>query len=275
MITQYPPHPPTARPNPNGTAPATSGPASTSTDGPLTGATTSPGRLPAATSPYQWALPRGADVVADPLRLRLGFHEESVVLHEFADGLTRVRSVLARAVAHALAGGIELTSGLLPPDALWWANTPAGTRVAVWREPRVWTVRLRERPDAPPQRLRLPMPGLVFICLPARQARYVFAAKARPRTPEAQLYHAPAYNVFGTGRVCPGTHVFPADPARVPEEFFRSHFAATADTATGRSHRHPDDIGRLWTELHRQAVYPLEDLLPHLTVADAMRLGER
>jgi hypothetical protein len=210
----------------------------------------------------------------DPLRLRLDFHEESVVLHDYADGLTRVKLVTALDVARALAGGLDLTSGLLPPDALWWASTPAGTRVAVWRGPRVWTVRLRERPGAPPRRLQLPMPGLVFICLPARQAPYVFAATARPRSAEDQLYRTPAFNVFSTGRVCPGTHAFPADPARVPEEFFRAHFAATADTAGSRSRRHPDDIGRLWAELHRQPAYPLDDLVPHLSVADAMRVGE-
>ena len=53
----------------------------------------------------------------------------------------------------------------------------SGIRVAVWREPRVWTVRLRERYDAKPRRMRLPMPGFVFVCLPGRQAPYVFAAK--------------------------------------------------------------------------------------------------
>jgi hypothetical protein len=213
-------------------------------------------------------------VAEDPLRLRLDFHEESVVVHDYADGLTRVKLVSALDVARALAGGIDFASGILPPSALWWANTPAGTRVAVWREPRVWTVRLRERPDMPPRRLRLPMPGMVFVCLPARQAPYVFAARARPRSPEDQLFHAPAYNVFGTGRVCPGTHPFPAEPARVPEEFFHSFFSATADTGRGKSQRHPDDIGRLWTELHGQATFPLDDLVPHLRVADAMRLGE-
>jgi len=61
------------------------------------------------------------------------------------------------------------------------------------------------------------MPGLVFIAMPGRQAPYVFASKTRPRSPDDQLFHCPAYNVFDSGRGCPGTHVFPSDPARVPE----------------------------------------------------------
>lgn len=209
----------------------------------------------------------------DPLRLRLDFHEESVIVHDYAGGVVRTKLVSALDVAHALAGELDLASGLLPPDTLWWAKTASGVRLALWREPRTWTVQLRERYDAPLRRLRLPMPGLVFISSPGRQAPYVFAAKARPRTPDDQLYACPAYNVFPTGRVCPGSHLFPSDPRRIPEEFFRSHFSATGDTARGKSHRHPDDIGRLWAELCGSATYPLDDLVPQLRVADAMRLG--
>jgi hypothetical protein len=203
----------------------------------------------------------------------LDFHGESVVLHDYAGDVVRTRLISAADVAHALAGGLDLASGVLPPDALWWARTAAGERVAVWRAPRVWTVRLRERYDAPPRRLRLPMPGLVFVCLAGRQAPYVFAAPARPRGPEDGLFHCPTYNVFGTGPVCTGTHPFPADPARVPEEFFRSHFSATGDTARDKSRRHPDDVGALWAELDGRDAYPLDDLVPALRVGDAFRVA--
>src|SRR6266487_3527733 len=113
-------------------------------------------------SPYRLALPPEAELEEDPLRLRLEFHEESVVLHDYAGGLVRTKLVSVLDVAHALARELDLTTGLLPPDALCWAKTAGGERVAVWREPRVWTVRLRERYDSAPRRLRLPMPSLVF-----------------------------------------------------------------------------------------------------------------
>jgi hypothetical protein len=225
-------------------------------------------------SAYRWVLPAEAELDGDPLTLRLDFHQESVVMHDYAEGVTRTKLVSAVDVARALTGTIDLTSGLLPVDTLWWCNTATGPRVAIWRAPRVWTVRLRERYDARPRRLRLPMPGLVFVCLPGRQAPYVFTATARPRSENEQLYHCPAYNVFASGRVCTGSHAFPADPARVPEEFFRSYFSATGDTATGRSRRYPDDIGRLWAELRGQSTYPLDDLVPQLWVGDALRLGD-
>src|SRR5438094_1643792 len=111
-------------------------------------------RRTANLSPYRWALPPEAAVREDTLRLRLDFHGESVVLYEYAGDLVRTRLVSALDVAHALARELDLSSGLLPPDALWWAKTAAGECVAVWRAPRVWTLRLRERHDAPPRRLR-------------------------------------------------------------------------------------------------------------------------
>ena len=197
-----------------------------------------------------------------------------MLVHDYAGGVVKTKLVSALDVAHALARELDLSTGLLPPDAVWWAQTSSGVRVAVWREPRVWTVRLRERYDAPPRRLRLPMPGLVFVCLPARQPPYVLAAKRRPCSLEEELYHAPCYNVFPSGRVCTGSHVFSTDPARVPEEFFRSYFSGTGDTARGKSRKHPEDIGRLWAELDGQAEYPLDDMVPQLRVADALRIGE-
>jgi hypothetical protein len=223
--------------------------------------------------PYCWALPPEAGVEEDPLRLRLDFHQECVVLHDYAGRVVRTRLVSALDVAYALARELNLSTGLLPPDTLWWSRTANGTRIALWREPRIWTVHLRESYDARPRRLRLPMPGLVFIVMPGRQAPYVFAAKSRPHATDEQLYHFPGFNVFPSGRVCPGTHQFPADPARVPESFFESHFAA-GETGRGKSQRHPDDVALLWAELHRQPAFPLDDLQPALRIDDAIRSGE-
>ncbi len=218
-------------------------------------------------------LPPETEVEEDPLRLRLDFHAESVVVHDYAGPVVKTKLVSALDVAHSLARELDLSTGLLPPETLWWAKTATGVRVAVWREPRVWTVRLRERYEVPPRRLRLPMPGLVFVCLPARQVPYVFAAKQRPRRMDDELYHCPTFNVFDSGRVCPGSHAFPSDPARVPEEFFRSYFSATGDTGRGKSWKYPDDVGELWRELHGQRSYPPDDLVPQLRVADALRVG--
>jgi E2/UBC family protein D len=208
----------------------------------------------------------------DPLLLRLDFHRESVILHEFAEATATSRLVSAIDIAHALASELDLDTGLLRVDALWHVKTAGGPRVAIWAPPRSRSVKLDERYGEAPRRFRLPMPGLVFICVPGAQAPYVFAAKARPRSADDELYHTPTFNVFRNGRVCPGTHAFPRDPGRIPDEFFRSHFSPTGDTR-GRSRRHPDDLLAHWTELHGQTDYPLGDLVPALRLGDALRVG--
>lgn len=225
--------------------------------------------------PFVRVLPRDAEIEPDPLQLRLDFHRESTIRYDYAGGRVKVAFVSALDVAHALASELDLTTGILPPDTLWLAKTGTGTRLALWVPPQGRTVRLRERYDAPPRRLRLPFPGLVFLLLPDGQAPYVFAATERPASPTDQLFHAPAYNIFDSGRVCAGTHRFPTDPAKVPASFFASYFSAAMDTARRKSQRHPEDVGKLWAELHaaKATTYPTDDLIPHLSVADAMRIG--
>jgi hypothetical protein len=235
-------------------------------------------RPDAAPSIYRTVLPADLDATPDPLRLRLDFHEESVVLHDYGDDraatVATVRLVSALDVAHALARELDLSTGLLPPETLWWSKTATGVRIAVFREPAVWSVSLRESFDSRPQRLSLPMPGLVFVCLPGRQPPYVFAACGRPQSLDEPLFHCPALNVFDSGRICTGSHAFPTDPAAVPEAFFESHFSVAATTATGKSRKCPDDVGRLWAEIAGTDSYPLDDLVPQCTVADALRIGD-
>ena len=198
-------------------------------------------------------------------------------------------------LAGALSANLPLASGVLPgdpegPNVLFWAASNGWEKVGVWAGPRVWTLSLLDGPGKP-RKLKLPFPGFLFVVdwhtLDAeadpdramkRQldvAPYVFAAPRRPTSTRDPLYRTPTYNVFDSGRVCVGSHVFPRDPLRVPAEFFASHFRATADTRTRRSQKHPDDVGALWTELAGTEVFPVDDLVKQLTVADAFNLAAR
>jgi Prokaryotic E2 family D len=224
--------------------------------------------------PFLLALPDSVDVSLDPLRLRLDFHEESVVLQEFGRATIRTRLVSALDVAHALASELDLSSGVLPPDAIWWGRSSGGESLALFREARVWIVRVRRDLTEKPRRLHLPMPPLVFVCRAGEKAPSVFAAKARPKSLEDPLYHCPTYNVFDSGVVCAGSHVFPKDPAKVPESFFESFFHADLGTGRGKSVRHPDDVGLLWDEIEGEASFPLEDLVPQGQLGELLK-GER
>ena len=199
-------------------------------------------------------------------------YAETVLLRGFEGDRTWVKTVSADEIANVFIRHLGFSSGLLPQDALWWNQGDTGQMVALWRPPQVWAVALQREAFQPPARLRLPMPGLVFVCSPGR-APWVYAARERPTNPEQQLYRAPAFNVFRDGRVCPGSHRFPEAVALIPESFFQSFFSLTGDTKE-RSKRHPDNLQDLWEELDGKADYPFEDLVPQCTVGHVMALSE-
>ena len=220
-------------------------------------------------SAYQWALPEGLEVPPDELKCRLDFYQDTVILYLVDKGVITTRMVSARDVALALLREVPLRSGLLPEGTLWWGQGKEGVEVALWRSPRVWPVALATEPLKPPRRLRLPMPGLIFVCSPGRPPK-VYAAKKRPTTPRDTIYHAPLFNVFRDGRTCPGTHKFPEKIEEIPESFFTSFFSPEADIRD-RSKKYPDNLLKLWEEMDGKERYPLKDLVPIGKVEDIMK----
>ena len=219
-----------------------------------------------------WTLPGDPDVPRDRLRAQLEVYSESILLRGFeADSTTWVKGVSADEIAHVFTEHIGFSSGLLPENALWWNQGETGKMVALWRSPQVWPVALQLEAFKPPARLRIPMPGLVFVCSPGR-APWAYAAEGRPAHPEETLYRIPTFNVFEDGRVCPGSHNFPEDVGRIPESFFESFFSTTG-VSRRRSQKHPDDLAALWAELDGQDTYPVDDLVPQFTVEQAMSIS--
>ena len=221
-----------------------------------------------------WSLPGAPDVPKDVLKMQLEVYDETVLLRGFDGDSVWVRTISADEIANVFIQHLGFSSGLLPEDALWWNQGETGHTVALWRPPRVWPVALQREAFKPPARLRIPMPGLVFVCSPGR-APWVYTALSRPGPdgPEQQLFRTPAFNVFRDGRVCPGSHHFPEDVGLIPESFFESFFSLTGDTRE-RSKKHPDNLLALWEELDGKTEYPTEDLVPQCTVAHAMAVSE-
>jgi hypothetical protein len=226
-------------------------------------------KLPQEIKAYQWALPEGIEVPPDQLEARLDFYQDSTVLYFVEDSVIKTRMVSARDITMALLREVPLSSGLLPQDTLWWQQGKEGPEVALWRSPRVWPVALQLEAFKPPQRFKLPMPGLIFLCSPGRPPR-VYAAKRRPKKLKEVIYHAPLFNVFSNGTTCSGTHKYPATLGEIPESFFTSFFTLAASHG-GRSKKYPDNLLKLWEELDGQRKYPLDDLLPIGKVEDLMK----
>ena len=220
-----------------------------------------------------WALPPNSPVQPDQLQARIDVYQDSIILTDFnEERVNWTRMVSADQMAAIFAGEISYSSGILPPDTIWWKQTESARTIAVWRDPQVWNVALQTAPFKPPQRLKLPMPGLIFVCIQG-QAPWIFAAKTRPSRSHDQLYRMPAFNVFQSGRVCPGNHQFPDNPNQIPESFFQSFFSQTGDTHQ-RSLKHTDDLNALWQELNGETQYPLDDLIPQHTIAEAMDIPQ-
>ena len=224
------------------------------------------------TETTRWSLPGQMDVPRDELRMQLEVYTETILLRGFEDGANWVRTVSADGIANAVTQHMGFSSGILPKETLWWSQGETGHVVALWKPPKVWPVALQREAFKPPARFRIPVPSLVFVCSPGR-APWVYAAKSRPTGAEQQLFRAPAFNVFSDGRVCPGSHRFPEEVGLIPESFFQSFFSLTGDTRN-RSKKHTDNLHALWEELDGKRKYPLKDLVPQCTVAQAMALSE-
>ncbi|MBI2836116.1 MAG: hypothetical protein HYX85_00280 [Chloroflexi bacterium] len=219
---------------------------------------------------YQWALPENLEVPPDEIQARLDFYHDSIILYLLEErGVITTRMVSARDIALAFLREIPLHSGVLPEGALWWRQGRDGPEVALWRPPQIWQAALVLEAFQPPRRFKLPMPGLIFICVPGRPPA-VYATKKRPTRMNDQVFHAPLFNIFHDGRSCPGTHQYPQDITEIPQSFFTAFFSPGA-FIQGRSREYPNDLLKLWEELDGKKRYPLGDLVPFGIVGDLMK----
>ena len=138
----------------------------------------------------QWSLPGPADMPRDTLQMQLEVYKETILLRGFENDATWVRTVSADAIANVFTQHLGFSSGLLPREALWWNQGETGQVVALWRPPQLWSVALQREAFKPPARLRLPMPGLVFVCSPGR-APWVYAATEPAHRPRAASLPGP------------------------------------------------------------------------------------
>lgn len=219
---------------------------------------------------FEWAVPPELGIPPDPLRLRLDFHHQAVVMTNFQQETVIRKVVSAMDVAHALAGELSFGSGLLPDRTLWWRNTRSGPVIAIYDEPQVRLLTLLEDVSASPRRYKVPLPGLLFLCQPGN-APWVYAVKKKPTKETDTVYKAPLANIFATGKTCPGTHEFPTRAADIVKSFFMSFFSPTADLQN-RSHKYPQNIIRLWAHLDNKKKFPMADLVVHGTVRDLMEM---
>jgi len=230
-------------------------------------------QTPSKPTPHRWAIPRELKVPPDPLRCRLDFHHQSVVMTLFEGETIETRIVSAAEVTHALASDLSFGTGLLPPQTIWWQNTKGGPVFALYVEPKVRKLALQQTSSQPPRRFTVPLPGFIFLCSPGRPP-WVYAVKKKPTKETDIVYKAPLCNIFQNGLTCPGNHRYPTRVADIVESFFVSFFSATADLRN-RSQTFPDNIVNLWEYLDKKKKFPMPDMVPYGTVSDLMNMELR
>ena len=206
----------------------------------------------------------------DHLQTRIDVFDTSIQLTNYQNDTAATRPIDPDTLINALTARRRQVSPILPDNTIWWSHSSYGTAIAVWEPPRIRRVAMQTAPLTPPERLNLPMPGMLFICVPG-QPPYVFAAPERPNADDQRLFHAPTFNTFSNGSTCPGSNEYPMDHAAIPESFWRSFFSF-AGHSNGRSRKHHNALWQHWQEIHDQPEYPVEDLVPAIIVRDAMQL---
>lgn len=201
------------------------------------------------------------------LQGRLDMYSDFIVLSKYRAGQATEQYVVDPTELAAAITDLDLNSGLLPRDCLFWGKRHGADRLGVYLPPQVWPVVVRGEPQAHStgsgQAWRVPLPGLIFI---GHQYDYaLWAVTERPADTGAPLYLAPCPNVSQQG-VCRGNAPFPkAGPATIwqaVEVFFGSKF--NQDLSNGKSRAYPDNVLNQWRALHLAGAdsYPLDDLAP-------------
>lgn len=218
-----------------------------------------------------WAIPEELEISKDPLRLRIDFHNDSTLITFFDGDKVETRMVDAMEIAYALASELTFTTGMLPEGCLWWSNSRNGQTFAIYTRPQIRKIALQLDINKPPERFTMPMPGLIFICSPAKPPS-VFAIARKPTKETNLIYHAPLTNVNIYGKSCGGTHKYPERVADIIPSFFQSFF--TAESGNNKSKKYPNNIVEMWKELDgKEGSYPVKDLIKYGTLADLMKMG--
>ena len=203
-------------------------------------------------------------------RLRLDFYSTAVLLSRWEeDGRIITHPVSAHDVVSACSN-IGLSSGLLPPNTLFWKQQASQLVIGIYVPARRWRMRVDSANREEERAYHIPMPPLVFVG--SGSAYQIYAVKRRPRAcPEQsrgdgheRLYHAPCPNVHHHGVICPGNTPFPVCSSQTIEaalSLFMENSLFNGDLSRGKSHRYPDDVRELWVKLEGKKRFPLSELV--------------
>lgn len=192
------------------------------------------------------------------LLMRLDLYNDTILARQYDQGQPGPAYALDPLDVAACIGGLAISTPPLPRNCLFWQKSGDGERLAVYCEPRVWTVNVSEGKER--QRLAVPMPGLVWVGCGLTYGLYAVKGSEWP-SPETALWTAPVPNMSGS--ICRGNVEFPAAGAATIWAalglFFESDF--NSHLSNGKSLAHRENVLGQWTALAGAEVWPEDDLV--------------
>jgi PRTRC genetic system protein B len=197
-----------------------------------------------------------------PPRLRLDFYPTAVLLSRWEeDGRIIAHPISVHDVVSACTN-IGLSSGLLPPNTLFWKQQASRPEIGIYVPARRWRVQVDSAGGDEARTYHVPMPPIVFVG--SGNAYQIYAVKRRPRDGHERLYHAPCPNVHHHGGICSGNTPFPVcSPHTIASalSLFMENSLFSGDLSRGKCRRFPDDVRQLWAALEGRNRFPLSDLV--------------
>ena len=196
-------------------------------------------------------------------RLRLDFYNTAVLMSRWQDdGRLTTHPVSVHDVVSACTH-VELSSGLLPANTLFWKQRANQAMLGVYVPARRWHVQCDFANRLEEQSYQLPMPPFVFVG--SGSSYHLFAVKKRPLNEAEPLYHAPGPNIHTTGGICQGNTPFPICSPQTIQQALRVFMEGSlfnADLSRGKCQSYPEDVSQLWAELDGRKRFPLSELVP-------------
>lgn len=204
------------------------------------------------------------------LRLRLDCYDDYILARKY-DGKTGqpdgAHYALDPLDCAAALTGVTITTPMLPRNCLFWQRTGDSERLAIYCEPRVWSVNVAEagENDDPKRKrgkrrtLQVPMPGVVWV---GKGVNYqLYAVKDEWPTDSTELFNAPCPNV--SSGICRGSVDFPQASAETIWAALRLFFESDFNNhlSNGKSKAHQGNILRAWEALAGAETWPIEDLV--------------
>ncbi|MDT8307538.1 MAG: hypothetical protein RRC07_16515 [Anaerolineae bacterium] len=189
-------------------------------------------------------------------RARLDLYEEAVVLTRYAGPDLRTSYPVAVDDLVAAFSRVPVTSGLLPPNCLFWGRENGQAHITIYVPGRRWRLQTAEHI------FHVPLPPLVFVGAGTQYS--IFAVKRRPRQMPFELYHCPTPNVHSNGVVCQGSAPFPACASDTVEQalsLFLEGSLFNGDLAANKSRNYSGDVRKLWAQLEGAKRFPADELV--------------